>query len=240
LGCFAGGVEDAGCGADVHQQGSADVGLPGHAGHVGGLELPDEQTGGDERLSQRVGCDGLAEPGRDQQRAELVAVRRDGMGFVVHPRTADVRVRGMLKELFFDRVFVEPGDGSRRVTVARARPLTSSSLAKLSMSARRTANSGRERVRHQVVNWRKSSAYASRVRPQYPARYPARASRSGSVKAGWIVASAVDGAAVVTGHLPAGLEPGRLGQFRSQRLNLAFNLCCLPGNSLPVLSGVSL
>jgi hypothetical protein len=27
------------------------------------------------------------------------------------------------------------------------------------------------------------------------------------VKAGWIVASAVDGAAVVIGHLPAGLEP---------------------------------
>jgi hypothetical protein len=39
------------------------------------------------------------------------------------------------------------------------------------------------------------------------------------VKAGWIVASAVDGAAVVIGHLPAGLEPGKLGQFRSQRLN---------------------
>ena len=49
--------------------------------------------------------------------------------------------------------------------------------------------------------------------------YPARASRSGSVKAGWIVASAVDGAAVVIEYLPAGLEPGRLGQHRSQRLN---------------------
>src|ERR1700730_9650368 len=107
---------------------------------------------------------------------------------------------------------------SRRVTVARARPRTSSSRAKLSMSARRTANRGRERARHQVVNWRRSSAYASRVSPRYPARNPARASRSGSVKAGWIVTSAVDGAAVVIGHLPAGLEPGRLGQFRPQRL----------------------
>jgi hypothetical protein len=38
------------------------------------------------------------------------------------------------------------------------------------------------------------------------------------VKAGWIVASAVDGAAVVIGHLPAGLEPGRLGQFRPEQL----------------------
>jgi len=29
---------------------------------------------------------------------------------------------------------------------------------------------------------------------------------------GWIVARAVDGAAVVIGHLPAGLRPGGLGQ----------------------------
>jgi hypothetical protein len=42
---------------------------------------------------------------------------------------------------------------------------------------------------------------------------------AGSVKAGWIVASAVDRAAVVIGHLPAGLEPGRPGQFRFQRLS---------------------
>src|SRR5947208_12310 len=96
---------------------------------------------------------------------------------------------------------------SRRVTVARARPLASSSRAKDSMSGRRTADTLRERARHQVVNWRRSSAYASLVRARYPARYPARARRSGSVKAGWIMASAVDGAAVVIGHLPAGLRP---------------------------------
>src|SRR5580704_15685404 len=87
------------------------------------------------------------------------------------------------------------------------------------MSARRTANKASDRVRHQLVNWRRSSAYASRVRPRNPARYPARASRSGSVKAGWIVASAVDGVAVVIGHLPAGLEPGQLGLIRPQRSN---------------------
>src|ERR1700745_647024 len=100
---------------------------------------------------------------------------------------------------------------SRRVTVARARPLASRARAKDSMSARRTANRFRERARHQVANWRGSRAQAARVGPLYPARYAASASRSGSVKAGWIVASAVDGAAVVIGHLPAGLEPGRLG-----------------------------
>ena len=41
---------------------------------------------------------------------------------------------------------------------------------------------------------------------------PGQARRSASVKAGWIVTSAVDGAAVVIGHLPAGLRPERLGQ----------------------------
>jgi hypothetical protein len=55
---------------------------------------------------------------------------------------------------------------------------------------------------------------AEQPRPRCPARNPARASRSGSVKAGWIVARAVDGAAVVIEHLRAGLRPGGLGQLR--------------------------
>src|SRR5919204_841220 len=100
---------------------------------------------------------------------------------------------------------------SLRLTVARARPLASSSQAKPSMSARRTADNAIDRARHQLANWRRSRAYASLVRPRYPARNPARASRSASVKAGWIMTRAVDGADVVIGHLPAGLEPGGLG-----------------------------
>src|SRR5215467_188932 len=93
---------------------------------------------------------------------------------------------------------------SRRVMVARARPRASRSLAKHSMSARRTANSGRERARHQVVNWRRSSAYASRVSPLYPARKPARASRSWPLKGGWMGTRA---AVVVIGCLPVRLRP---------------------------------
>ena len=50
------------------------------------------------------------EPGCDQQRAELVAVKRDGMGFIVQPRPADVRGRGMLQEFLLDGVAVGPGD----------------------------------------------------------------------------------------------------------------------------------
>src|SRR5512135_1038098 len=89
---------------------------------------------------------------------------------------------------------------SRRVTVARARPRVSRSRAKPSMSARRTANRFREQARHQVVNWRRSSAYASLVRPWYPAR----ASRSASLNAGWTGTRAV--AVAVIGYLPVRAE----------------------------------
>jgi len=41
------------------------------------------------------------------------------------------------------------------------------------------------------------------------------------------VASAVDGVAVVIGHLPAGLEPGRLGQFPIPAVKRIPNISCL-------------
>src|ERR1039457_5828326 len=36
-----------------------------------------------------------------------------GVGFVVQPRAPDVRGRGVIQDLFFDRVPVEPGDGGQ-------------------------------------------------------------------------------------------------------------------------------
>ena len=54
LGGCAGAVEDAGGGADVHLEGDAVVGVAGHAGHVGGVELPGEQGGGAEHVPQAV------------------------------------------------------------------------------------------------------------------------------------------------------------------------------------------
>jgi hypothetical protein len=124
---------------------------------AGGLEDPQavEREQADQRMLGRQ-----AEPRGHQQGAELVTVQRDGVGLIIRPRPPDMSGRGVIQELFLDRVLAEPGD-----------------------SAQPTA------------------------------------SRSASVKAGWIVASAVDGAAVIVGHLPAGLEPGRPGQFRSQRLS---------------------
>jgi len=55
---------------------------------AGGLGNPQpvQREQGDQRMLGR-----RAEPGGDQQRAELVAVQRDRVGLVVHPGTADVR-----------------------------------------------------------------------------------------------------------------------------------------------------
>jgi hypothetical protein len=65
------------------------------------------------------------------------------------------------------------------------------------------------------------------------------ASRSASVKAGWIVARAVDGAAVVIGYLPAGLRPGRLGQLRVPAIERKPNLRAV-ARALIGISGVVL
>jgi len=53
------------------------------------------------------------EAGRDEERAELVAVQRSRVRLVVDPRTADVGGRRAVQELFFDGVPVEPGDGGQ-------------------------------------------------------------------------------------------------------------------------------
>jgi hypothetical protein len=44
-----------------------------------------------------------AEPAGDQQRAELVAVQRDSVRFIVQSRPPYVGSRGMLQQLLFDR-----------------------------------------------------------------------------------------------------------------------------------------
>jgi hypothetical protein len=77
---------------------------------AGGLRYP--QAVQREQRDQRM-LAWRAEPGSDEQGAELVAVQRDGMRLVIHPRTADVRGRGMIQELLFDGVTVEPGDGAQ-------------------------------------------------------------------------------------------------------------------------------
>jgi hypothetical protein len=63
-----------------------------------------------------------AEPGGDEQSAELVAVQRDCVGLVIHPRPPDVGCRGMLQEFLFEGVLVEPGDGAQPPGDGGARP----------------------------------------------------------------------------------------------------------------------
>ena len=53
------------------------------------------------------------EPGGHQQRAEFVAVQRNGMGLVLHPWSADMRSRRAAQEFFLNRVLIEPGDGGQ-------------------------------------------------------------------------------------------------------------------------------
>ncbi len=54
LGGCAGAVQDAGGGTDVHVEGDADVGVAGHAGDVGGFQVPAGQGGGAEHVPQAV------------------------------------------------------------------------------------------------------------------------------------------------------------------------------------------
>ena len=77
---------------------------------AGGLGHPQPVQGqqGDQRVLRR-----RAEPGGDQQRAEFVAVQRDGVRLIVDPRAADMGGRGVVQELFLHRVTVEPGDGAQ-------------------------------------------------------------------------------------------------------------------------------
>jgi hypothetical protein len=46
----------------------------------------------------------------DQHRAKFVAVQPGGVRFVVQPGTPDMSGRRMVKQVFFHRVPVEPGD----------------------------------------------------------------------------------------------------------------------------------
>jgi len=46
---------------------------------------------------------GRAEPGGDQQRAELIAVQPGGVRLIIQPRAPDVGGGRVIEEFFFDR-----------------------------------------------------------------------------------------------------------------------------------------
>jgi len=69
---------------------------------------PVEGQQGDQRVFRR-----RAEPGADQQRAELVAVQSGGVRLVVQAGPADMRGGRVIEQFFLDRVPVETGDGAQ-------------------------------------------------------------------------------------------------------------------------------
>ena len=129
------------------------------------------------------------EPGGHQQRAQLVAVQGDGMGLVIQPRPPDMRGRGVVQELLFDRAPVEPGDGAQPAGDGRA---GAASGLEFSGEAFDVGAADREQRQGAGAAPGGELAQVQRVslfcQSAVSGRNPARASRSGSVKAGWIVA----------------------------------------------------
>jgi len=123
----------------------------------------------------------------------------------------------------------------RRVMVARVRPRASRSRANNSISARRAPNNWGWCRWHQLANWRRSSSYACRVRPEYPARNPAKARRSVLVwrtPARW-------GPELWTGRDGHQVPPGthaetpKLGQPRPQKISGTAARCRVCTSLLP-------
>jgi hypothetical protein len=121
----------------------------------------------------------------------------------------------VIEEFLFDRVPVEPADSAQAPGDGSAGPaprfqVTGEGLDVGAADGEQVQGAGSapggELAQVECVGLAGQAAVSGQE--------PGEASRSVSVKAGWIVASAVDGAAVVIGHLPAGLRPGRLGQLR--------------------------
>jgi len=101
---------------------------------------------------------------------------------------------------------------SRRVTVARARPLASRSRANPSMSARRR-RIGAEIGVAPAGELAQVQCVGLAGQPAVPGQVAGEGEPFGSVKAGWMVAMAVDGTAVVIGY--SGLaETRELGRRR--------------------------
>ena len=144
--CGAGREGDDGFLAALAGDGQGAVAAFGAEGFdvgAGGLGCPQpvEVEQGDQRV-----FGGGAEPGGDQQRADLVAVQAGGVGLVVDPRSADVRGEGMVERVFLDRVLVQSGDGGQPACDGRAGASGGFEVgANSSMSARRAANRARWR-----------------------------------------------------------------------------------------------
>jgi hypothetical protein len=120
-------------------------------------------------------------------------------------------------EFFFDGVRAEPGGGAQAAGDGGAGAAFGFQFAGEGLGVGpASGEQGRDRSRHQPVNWRRSRVQASRVRPLYPVRNPARASRPESVNSGRTAVSAVevDVVVVLIRHLLKQPEPRRRDRRR--------------------------
>ena len=107
----------------------------------------------------------VAQAGCDQQRAKLVTVQRGGMRFVVQAGPPDVRGRGMVKQFFFYGVLIEPSDSAQAARDSRPRPAAGFQVAGEAFDVGAAPGTGAgDAAGTRDAYWRRSSAYASRVR----------------------------------------------------------------------------
>jgi hypothetical protein len=161
------------------------------------------------RASREISACSAAEPGSYQQGAELVAVQRDRVRLIIQPRPPHMGRRGVIQEFFLDRVLVEPRDSAQPPGNGRPRPPSCFQVPGKAFDA---GPADREQVQGAGTAPAGELAQVQGIRVTGQAavacQEPGEREPLGVGENGWIVASAVDGAAVVIGHLPAGLEPG--------------------------------
>jgi hypothetical protein len=176
---------------------------------AGGLRHPQpvQREQGDQRV-----LGGGAEPDSDEQGSDFVAVQAGGSGFVVDPRSADVRCRGMVEQVFLDRVPVQARDGGQPAGDGGAGASGSFEVAgeQLDVSTAR-----REQAQLPLAVPGGELAQIQRVSLPVMPEYPANASFSASVNADSITARAADDGIVVMGYLP---RVGRDRQRSRQRM----------------------
>jgi GntR family transcriptional regulator len=100
LGGGAGSVQDAGDGADVHVQGDAVVGAAGHAGYVGGVELPGEQGGGAEHVPQAVPAQRIDPLGPVPPYLQIAAIIKRGILSGQYPPDTRIPTESELVETY--------------------------------------------------------------------------------------------------------------------------------------------
>jgi hypothetical protein len=143
-----------------------------------------------------------AEPGGDQQRAELVAVQPGGVGLVVQARPPDMSAGRVIEEFFLHCVLVEPGDGAQPT---RHGGLGTASRFQVAGEELDVRTAGLEQAQLVLLAPARELAQVQLVgladQAAIPARNPANASRSVVVNTGVAGTRAMDGVVVAIRHL---------------------------------------